>query len=63
MPQTNPFRMAVDIGMILAFTLTAFFAPILCNDTCFDRCGVSGPGRPAIPYQSRAKASSTPNPI
>lgn len=26
MPQTNPFRMAVDIGMILAFTLTAFFA-------------------------------------
>jgi len=28
MPQTNPFRMAVDIGMILAFTLTAFFALI-----------------------------------
>ena len=28
MPQTNPFRMAVDIGMILAFTLTAIFALI-----------------------------------
>lgn len=26
MPQTNPFRMAVDIGMILAFILTASFA-------------------------------------
>lgn len=28
MPQTNPFRMTVDIGMLLAFTLTAFFALI-----------------------------------
>lgn len=26
MTQTNPFRLAVDAGMILAFTLTAFFA-------------------------------------
>ena len=25
MPYTNPFRMAVDIGMILAFTVTALF--------------------------------------
>ena len=25
MPYTNPFRMAVDIGMILAFALTALF--------------------------------------
>lgn len=38
MTQTNPFRMAVDIGMILAFTLTAFFAlisaavPVLAGD-------------------------------
>ena len=26
MPYTNPIRMAVDLGMILAFTLTALFA-------------------------------------
>jgi len=26
MPHTNPFRMAVDLGMILGFTLTALFA-------------------------------------
>lgn len=26
MPQTNPFRMTVDIGMILAFTLIALFS-------------------------------------
>lgn len=28
MPQTNPIRMAVDVGMILAFTVTAFFVLI-----------------------------------
>lgn len=38
MTQTNPFRLAVDAGMILAFTLTAFFAltsatiPVLAGD-------------------------------
>ena len=26
MPHTNPLRMTVDLGMILAFTLTALFA-------------------------------------
>ena len=49
MPYTNPIRMAVDLGMILAFTLTALFVllpgtpPVLADVSFLTSTGTESP--------------------
>lgn len=49
MPYTNPIRMAVDLGMILAFTLTALFVllpgtpPVLADVSFLTSTGTDSP--------------------
>jgi len=49
MPYTNPFRRAVDLGMILAFTLTALFVlfpgtpPVLADAAFLTSTGTDSP--------------------
>ena len=49
MPYTNPFRMTVDLGMILAFTLTALFVllpgtpPVLADVSFLTSTGTESP--------------------
>ena len=49
MPYTNPFRMAVDLGMILAFALTALFVlfpgtpPVLADAAVLTSTGTDSP--------------------
>ncbi len=53
MPHTNPTRMAVDLGMILAFTLTALFAllpgtpPVLADAAFLTSTGTEPPAAAA----------------
>ncbi len=53
MPHTNPIRMAVDLGMILAFSLTALFAllpgtpPVLADAAFLTSMGTEPPAAAA----------------
>lgn len=60
MPYTNPFRMAVDIGMILAFALTALFAllpgtqPLLTDAAFLTSTGTAPPASMASHAETAA---------
>ncbi|MDE0199189.1 MAG: SIMPL domain-containing protein [Caldilineaceae bacterium] len=70
MPYTNPFRMAVDLGMILAFALTALFVlfpgtpPVLADATFLTSTGTESPastGLHAVTAAGKATVSIEPN--
>ena len=60
MPYTNPFRMAVDIGMILALTLTALFVllpgtpPVLADAAILTSTGADAPASTGGPAMTAA---------
>ena len=70
MPYTNPFRMAVDIGMILAFALTALFVllpgtpPVLADAAILTSTGADAPaltGPPAVTAAGKGTVAIEPH--
>ncbi|MCZ0940949.1 MAG: SIMPL domain-containing protein [Caldilineaceae bacterium] len=62
MPQTNPFRMAVDIGMILAFTLTAFFVLFSATTPAWtDAVSLAPAGTHPVPIADKGVVSTEPH--
>ena len=70
MPYTNPIRMAVDLGMILAFTLTALFVllpgtpPVLADISFLTSTGTDSPaaaGSHAVTAADKGTVSIEPD--
>ena len=70
MPYTHPIRMAVDLGMILAFALTALFVllpgtpPVLTGAAVLISAGTDSPastGPPAVTVAGKGTVSIEPN--
>ncbi|MCY3991839.1 MAG: SIMPL domain-containing protein [Caldilineaceae bacterium] len=70
MPDTNPFRMAVDLGMILALALTALFVmlpgtpPVLADAAFLTSTGTESPastGAHAVTAAGKGTVSIGPN--
>jgi len=70
MPDTNPFRMAVDLGMILALALTALFVllpgtpPVLADAAFLTSTGAESPaltGPPAVTAAGKGAVSIEPH--
>ncbi len=62
MPQTNPFRMAIDIGMILAFTLTAFFVLFSATTPAWtDAVSLAPAGTHPVPIADKGVVSTEPH--
>ena len=69
MPDTNPFRMAVDLGMILTLALTALFVllpgtpPVLADAAFLTSTGAESPaaaGPPAVTAAGKGTVSIEP---